>query len=133
MPTLLEAWEAVLANDTPHYRESLRKAVQARGRLTDEHSPLRPTSTDARSKHRRRPMGCTSGFRTWLPWHRWGPRACCHRHLTCRPESGPVGISALRSLPQHIWQAFLKAADAMAEARRELVHGLVTAASDAFR
>ena len=30
-------------------------------------------------------------------------------------------------------QAFLKAADAMAEARRELVHGLVTAASDAFR
>eukprot|EP00966_Prymnesium_polylepis_P111516 2579571-Prymnesium_polylepis.1 len=28
--TLLEAWEAVLANDTPHYREALRKAVQVR-------------------------------------------------------------------------------------------------------
>ena len=38
MPTLLEAWEAVLANDTPHYRDSLRKAVQVHGlSLTTSH------------------------------------------------------------------------------------------------
>ncbi|KAL1522952.1 hypothetical protein AB1Y20_017916 [Prymnesium parvum] len=71
--SLLEAWEAVLEHDTPHYREELRNAVQEAARIHKQVSHL-------------------------------------------------VGLS----------QTFLKAADAMAEARRELVQGLVTAGSEAF-